>query len=166
MNLDIIFSKLGLSVSAAQDVTLFLVVALFSFIFGIFIGRYKLITILINMYVAVAIMSMVPAKIATEYSFKLIGFFAIIIILTLIGKKMFEIYISGSGSGFLWRVFVMSFLEVVFLISYVLAIIPKKLALGYVSPSAYGYLASENARLFWTVLPLVFMFIIHKKLNR
>lgn len=150
----------------SQDVTLFLVVVFVSFIFGMFIGRYKLISILVNIYVSLAIINAVPEKYLADYSYKLLGFFALAIALTLFGKRLFEIYISGSGSGFLWRVFAMSFLEVVMLTSITLSLIPKKVALEYVSPSSYGYLASENAALFWLVVPLAFMVFIHKRLNR
>ncbi len=166
MDITHLFAQFGIDPKTAQDITLFLIIALLSFVFGMFIGRYKLITILINIYVAFAIMMAVPAQYFADYTMKLIFFAAGVIILTLISKRLFEIYISGSGSGFLWRVFVMSFLEVVFLISIIISIIPKKVALGYVSKTAYGYLASDNARLIWMIMPLAFMFFIHKKLNR
>lgn len=166
MNLTLLLSKIGLSANMSQDITLLLVVVFVSFIFGMFIGRYKLISILINIYVSCAIINAVPEKYLTDYSYKLIGFFALVIILTLFGKKLFEIHISGAGSGFLWRVFAMSFLEVVLLISITLTLIPQKIALTYVSRFSYNYLASENAHLFWLVFPLAFMVFIHKRLNR
>lgn len=166
MDITHLFGQFGIPPKTAQDITLFLIIALLSFVFGMFIGRYKLITILINIYVAFAITMAVPAQYFSDYLYKLIFFLAGVIILTLISKRLFEIYISGSGSGFLWRVFVMSFLEVVFLISIILSIIPKKEALGYISKTAYEYLASDNARLIWMIVPLAFMFFIHKKLNR
>lgn len=158
--------SLGVSPQLTQDISLFMVIALLSFVFGMFIGRYKLITILINIYVAYAVTMTVPVRYFPDYSYKLIFFLASTIILTLISKQLFEIYISGSGSGFLWRVFAMSFLEVVFLISIILSILPKKIALGYISPAAYEYLATENARLAWMIIPMAFMFFIHKRLNR
>mgnify|MGYP001036833149 CR=1 FL=1 len=166
MDLGSILGKIGLSQELTQDVSLLIVIALASFVFGMFIGRYKLITILINIYVSFAVTMAVPAKYFSDYLYELIFFLAGVIILTLISKRLFEIYISGSGSGFLWRVFAMSFLEVIFLISIVLHIIPKKVALGYISPTAYQYLASENATFLWMVAPMAFMFFIHKRLNR
>ncbi|OGI29210.1 MAG: hypothetical protein A2288_00360 [Candidatus Moranbacteria bacterium RIFOXYA12_FULL_44_15] len=166
MNLNSILSKVGLSTAMAQDVTLLLVVLFVSFVFGMFIGRYKLITVLINIYVSFAILKTVPAEYIKNYDSELIFFFTSFIILTIVSKRLFEIYISGSGSGFLWRVFVMSFLEVVFLISITLSILPKKVALGYVSPTSYEYLASPVAQFVWMVVPLAFMFTIHKRLNR
>lgn len=166
MDLGSLLEKIGLSPQLTQDVSLLIVVALVSFVFGMFIGRYKLITILINIYVSFAVMMVVPEQYLADYLYQLIFFLAGVIILTLVSKRLFEIYISGSGSGFLWRVFAMSFLEVIFLISIILSIIPKKVALSYVSPTAFEYLASPNASLFWMIAPMAFMFFIHKRLNR
>lgn len=166
MDIGKLLVSFGVSPQLTQDISLLALLIILSFVFGMFIGRYKLITILVNIYVAFAVTMAVPAQYFSDYSYKLIFFLASIIILTLISKQLFEIYISGSGSSFLWRVFVMSFLELAFLLSLVLTIIPKKVALGYISPMAYGYLATENARLAWTVIPLVFLFFIHKRLNR
>jgi hypothetical protein len=166
MNLTLLLSKIGLSASLSQDLTLLLVVIFVSFVFGMFIGRYKLISILINIYVSLAIINAFPESYLSDYTYKLIGFFILLVLLTLAGKKLFEIHISGAGTGFLWRVFAMSFLEVVMLISVALTLVPKKIGLEYVSPSSYEYLASENARLFWLIIPLAFMVFIHKRLNR
>ncbi len=166
MNLSVIFSQMGLSAKTAQDVMLFLVIALVSFIYGMSIGRSRLITILINIYVSVALLSVFPKAILPDYTYNLILFFGVIILLTILGRKMFEIQLSGSGKGFLWRVFAMSFLEVVLMLSVALALVPKKIALGYISPNSYGYLVSENFAFLWMLLPLVFMFMIHKKILR
>ena len=164
MNLSLILSQLGLSVKTGQDVMLFLVVAFISFLFGTLVGRSKLITVLISIYVSVALVSVFPKNLLTDYSYKLMLFFGIIILLTVLGKKMFEIQLSGSGKGFLWRVFVMSFLEVMLMLSVAVSIMPKKLALGYVSPSSYDYLVAENFAFLWMLVPLVFLFMIHKKI--
>jgi len=166
MDISALLSRLGVSQALTQDISLLIVIALLSFVFGMFIGRYKLITILINIYVSFAITMVVPVQFFSDYLYKLIFFLAGLLILTLVSKSLFEIYISGSGSGFLWRVFVMSFLEVVFLISVIASIVPKKIMLGYISPTAFQYLASDIARLVWMIIPLAFMFFIHKRLNR
>jgi hypothetical protein len=166
MDLGTLLGKIGISPALTQDMSLLLIVAVFSIVFGMFIGRYKLITILINIYVAFAITQAVPDKYFSDYLYELIFFLAGIIILTLISRQLFEVHISGSGSGFLWRVFVMSFLEVIFLLSIVLSIVPKKVALEFVSPMALEYMTGDVARLIWMVVPLVFMVFIHKRLNR
>jgi hypothetical protein len=166
MNLSLIFSQLGLSAKTSQDVMLFLVIALVSFVFGMSIGRFKMITVLINIYVSVALMSVFPESFFSDYTYRLILFLGLVALLTVLGKKMFEIQLSGSGKGFLWRVFVMSFLEVMLMLSVALSLMPKKVALEYISPTSYSYLVSENFALLWMILPLVFMFLIHKKILR
>lgn len=166
MNLSLIFSQIGLSQKIAQDVMLFLVVAFFSFVFAMLVGRYKLITVLVNVYVSFALLSVFPAKLFPDYSTQLILFFGAIAILTFFSRRMFDLPISGSGKDFLWRVFVMSFLEIALMMSVAFSIMSKKTALSYISSNAYNYLVSENAMIFWMLAPLVFMFIIHKKISR
>jgi hypothetical protein len=166
MDFNALLSKIGLSADLTQDITLILVMAAASVVFGLFIGRFRLITILINIYVALAIVSATPDKYFKDYSYE-IGFFALLVVVfTFLGKSLFEIHISGAGSGYLWRVFVMSFIEVAMLISIILSLMPKAAALGYVSQTAYGYLASPGARFIWMTLPIVFILFIHKRLNR
>ena len=166
MNLSQVFAQLGFSQKTTLDLTLLLVLAFVSFVFSMLIGRYRLITVLNNIYVAIAVLGAVSVKLLPDYFNRLLLFFGIIVILTILGKKMFEIPISGGGKGFLWRVFVMSFLEIMLVLSTILAIVSKKIALGYVSPNAYDYLVLNNAPLIWMLLPLVFLFLIHKKISR
>ena len=164
MNLSLILSQIGLSAKTTQDVVLLLIVVLASFIFGISIGRLKLVPVLISSYISVALLSVFPKDILSDYSYSLFLFFGVIVFLTTFGRKMFEIPISGSGKSFLWRIFVMSFLEIMLLLSVALSLIPKKIALGYISTSSYDYLVSSNFAFFWMIAPLLCMFFIHKKL--
>ncbi|NTU66600.1 MAG: hypothetical protein HGB08_01620 [Candidatus Moranbacteria bacterium] len=166
MNLTAMLSTLGLSASMAQDATLFLVVLLLSFVFGVSIGRAKLITILANIYVAFSIFSVIPDKLIADYVYDVITFLALIVGLTLFSGKLIEVPFHISGSGFLWRVFALSFLEVVMTLSIIIDMVPKKEALSYISASSYGYLASSNMMLVWMVAPLVFLALIHNKVNR
>ena len=166
MNFNSIFSQIGVPASMAQDVMFLLVIALVSFIFGMLIGKHRLITVLINIYASFAILKVVPGGYLTTYSAVLLFFFAVLVALTILGKSLFEISISGSGSGFLWRVFMVSFLEVALLASITLSIMPKKEALLYVSKTVYGYMVLPNAQFLWMVAPLAALFIIHKRLGR
>lgn len=166
MNLDSIFLRLGISRELTQDLTLLLVVLLVGFLFGMFIGRHKLIAVLINIYAGVAIIGVIPEDWLGSYSYSLIIFLAIVVGMTFLGDKLFGIYLSGSGTGYLWRVFTMSFLEVVLFISVILRILPRVEAISYVSPAAYAYLATSFWPLVWMVLPLVFLIMIHERINR
>jgi hypothetical protein len=163
MNLASILPKLGLAASMTQDITLLIVIILASFLFGIFIGRSRLVAVLLNAYVAFAIVSVIPASYLTSYTYKLLVLLILIVALTLWGKRLFEVSISGIGSGFMWKIFALSFLEVVMILSMVISIIPKKEALIYVSLSSYGYLIADPMKLIWMAAPLVFLMIIQKR---
>ena len=166
MNFNSIFSQVGIPASMAQDVMFLLLVVLISFVLGMIIGKHRLVTVLINIYVSVAILKVVPAGYLASYTSVLLFFFALLVALTLLGSKLFEISISGSGSGFMLRVFAISFLEVMLLASITLSIMPKKEALLYVSKTVYGYMTESNFQFLWMVVPLVALFIIHKRLSR
>lgn len=166
MNLNSIFAQMGVSASMTQDVTLILALVLVSFIFGMLVGRSRLITVLINTYVSFAILTVIPKTYLTDYNSAILAFFVLLVVLTILGKKIFEISISGSGPDFLWRVFGVSFLEVLLLTSIMISLMPKKAALVYVSKTAYDYLAGPNFQLIWMVAPLLGILFIHKKLNR
>lgn len=166
MDFNLIFSSIGISANLMQDIIFLAIIVLISFVFGMFIGRYRLVTVLINIYISLALLEAVPKNYLLSYSYNLLFFFVLLISLTLAGKKLFEIHISGAGSGFLWRVFMTSFLEVMLLTSVTLTLLPKKIALSYVSRAIYYYLTSPIAYFFWLVVPLVFIIMIHKKLRR
>ena len=158
--------KIGVSKALTQDITLLIAIAFISFIFGILVGRRRLITILINIYVALALIWAVPASFWSDGSMKVYAFLIVVIALTIFGKELFDIYMSGSGTGFLSRVFAMSFLEVVLIFSVIFYFLPEKTALEWISREAYGYLTDGWFRFAWTLAPLVFLFVIHKKINR
>jgi len=163
MNLASILSKLGLAASLTQDITLLIVVVLASFLFGIFIGRARLVSVLINTYIAFALVVVIPASYLTDYTYKLLAFLVLVVILTLWGKRIFDVSFSGVGSGFMWKIFALSFLEVVLILSIVVSLIPKKEALAYVSTSSFGYLVADPMKLVWMAAPLIFLFFVQRK---
>jgi hypothetical protein len=160
MNPTLIFSKLGIPASLSQDILLLLVVVGASAIFAMLIGRFRLLAILANIYIALAVLSAVPGEYLTSYLYAVGFFLAIVIVMTVFGKKLFDAYLSG------WRVFALSFLEVGLLLSVIVSFLPREIALEYVSKNAYFYLASPLAHLAWVVAPLIFILLIQKRLNR
>lgn len=145
---------------------LLLFAALASFIYGTLIGRWRLMTVLINIYAAFAVVMVIPADLIADYNLKLLIFFILLIGMTLLNKRFFDISFSGSGANYMLRVFAMSFLEIVLVLSIVFSMVPKKIALGYISAGAYGYLATGYAPLIWMVLPLAYMFFMYRKMHR
>ncbi len=163
MNVDLLLSKIGISQNFVQDFTLLLVIVILTIGLAFLIGRHRLIQMLISTYVALALLSAFPEKYLSDYSFELVFFFVALVLVTISSKKIFGIYISGAE--FMWRIFVVSFLEVVLMLSIVFTITPKKIALEYISPNAYDYLVSSEFHFLWLFLPLLFVYLIRKRLN-
>ncbi|HLN18951.1 MAG TPA: hypothetical protein VK255_02150 [Patescibacteria group bacterium] len=163
MNLSSVLAKLGIATSFTQDVTLLIVIALASFLFAVAIGKSRLAAVLVGSYISFALVSATPVSWLAISGYNLIAFLVIIIGITLWGKKMIDISIGGIGSGFMWKIFVMSFLEVVMILSIAVSLVPKKDALAYVSISSYGYLNNDPMRLIWMAAPLLFLFFVQRR---
>jgi hypothetical protein len=166
MNTVAFLSDLGISVNLTQDIMLLLFAALASFVYGTLIGRWRLITVLINIYVAFALTTVIPADLTADYNMKLLIFFILIVGMTLLNKRFFNISFAGSGTNYMLRVFAMSFLEIGLVLSIVFSLMPKKAALGYISANAYTYFVAGYAPFIWMLLPLVCMFFLHRKIHR
>jgi len=165
MNITLLLSKLGLSAAMSQNAMLLIFIALVSFVYGMLLGKHKLMTVLINIYVAFAVVSVIPKAMITDYNEKMLIFLGILVVMTILDKRFFDISFSGAGSGFLFRVFSMSFLEIVLVLSIIFSYTPAKIALTYISSDAYKYLTTDWMPLVWMAAPLVYMFFIYKKIN-
>ena len=165
MNITLLFSKLGLPAQMSQNVMLIIFIALISFVYGMLLGKHKLMTVLINIYVAFAVVSVVPKDLIADYNSRILIFLGILAMMTILDKRFFDISFSGAGSGFLFRVFSMSFLEIVLVLSIIFSYTPIKVAMGYISADAYTYLVTGWAPLVWMAAPLVYMFFIYKRIN-
>ena len=163
MQLEKIFSGLGLAKSTTELVTLLFVMIAISAIFWVFVGRFRLHNFLINTYIAYALLAVLPSDLfAGNKYFQAMVFFVFLIVLTLMNRFLFDIHQNGSGLA-LWQVFVMSFLEVGLILSIVLVFIPEKEVLKYLSKDAIFYFVSLWARLVWMSLPLVFLIFVNKR---
>lgn len=163
MNLSTLLLKIGISEQLTQDVSLILIIALASFLFGMLVGRHRIMAVLTSTYVSFALITVLPETLWPSDNYKFFTFLGIIIILTLANRRFLDVYFPGTGSSFLWKVFFISFLEIVLILSIGLSFLPAKEALGYVSASAYDYLVSGWAPIIWMVAPLVFMFFFGRR---
>lgn len=163
MQLDKLFMQFGLASSAAELVTLLLVLLVFSTIFWLLIGRFRLLNFLINIYIAYSILHLVPTDTMgfSKYSSVLI-FLISIVLLTLLNKYLFDIHQSGSGMA-LWQVFVMSFLEVVLLLSVICTLLPAKDITAYISKNSLSYFIDPWWKLGWMIAPLAFLMFVKKR---
>lgn len=163
MQLEKIFRTFGLSVSSAELVTLVLVVLAITVAFWLLVGRFRLHSVLINIYISFALVWTLPKDfIGTNTNLSVMLFLISIVLLTLMGKYTFDIHLSGSGLAY-WQIFTMSFLEVGLIISIIAAFIGDKTLLKFVSKDAIFYFSSPWARFLWLAMPLAFLVYINKR---
>jgi hypothetical protein len=165
MFMQTLFSNLGLPENISGDVSLFLILAVVSVGLGMYIGRFRLVNVLINIYIAVAILGVIPEKwLGSSDVLQAVSFLAVVVFLTIIGDYLFDIHISNTvPSGFFWRLLVMSFLEMGLVFSIIISLLPKKMVLQYISESSLVYFSSPYAQIFWMVIPLVFLLFLSKR---
>lgn len=160
------FADFDLPKNIVGDISLLLLFVAFSLVFGFVFGRWKLLNILINVYITLALISVLPQDVLTLSPYTEVGVFVILlIVLTAIDKRLFDLHISNAGTDFFWRLFVMSLLVTGMIVSVILASLPRAVALDFISVTAYGYFASPLAIIFWMVTPLLSLLFINNRLK-
>ena len=144
------FSTLAVPKNLAGDLSLILLFIGLSIAFGFIFGRWKLVNILINVYIVVAFLSILPKDILAFSPYAKAGaFLTLLFFLGMVDDRLFDVHITSAGTDFFWRLFVMSVLVTGMVVSVTLAFLPKALALSYISATAYGYFAAPFALIFW-----------------
>ncbi len=162
------FSRIdfGLSKTFAGDLSFLFLFMGVSLVLGFVFGRYKLVNILINVYIALAVVEVLPDNWLTFSSYgEVLVFLGILVVLTLVDQWLFDIHMSNAGTDFFWRLIVTSLLVTGLIVSVLLSYLPEQAALDFISQGAYQYFASPAALLFWTVLPIVSLLFINKRLR-
>ncbi|MEI7890952.1 MAG: hypothetical protein WCI36_03190 [bacterium] len=163
MQLDKLFLKFGLASSAAELVTLLLVLLVFSTIFWLLIGRFRLHNFLINIYISFALLKTVPKDVMSfSPNSSILVFLILLVLLTLMNKYLFDIHQSGSGMA-IWQIFLMSFFEVVLLLSIFVSFLPVKEVSKYISKNSLGYFVDPWWAFAWMVVPLAFLIFVKKR---
>ena len=164
--MDALIKTLNIAPSLAGDLSLLLLFIGVSIGLGFLLGRSRLILILIDIYMARALMTVLPAE---WLSFSPYGgvlvFFLLFIGHFFIYRRLFDLHIYNMGTDFFWRILVMGILVTGLLMSSTLYFLPKKLALDFLSLSVYGYFASSLALTLWMLLPLVGLVFINNRLK-
>ena len=163
MQLNQIFQNLGLAKSATELITLIIVILAISGLFWLLIGRFRLHNFLINTYISFALVQVIPKDIMSfsKYSFLLV-FFILIVLLTLINKYLFDIHQYGSGLA-IWQVFVMSFFEIMLLLSIISSFLSVKEMLQYISVDYLKYFSDPWWKVLWMAMPLLFLVMVKKR---
>lgn len=163
---DRLTSLVAIPKNIAGDLSLILLFVGVSLLVGFIFGRWKLVNILINVYISVALVGVMPdAWFAVSDYAKAGAFVALLTLLTMFDDRLFDIHITSAGTDFFWRFFVTSFLVTGSVLSSIFSFLPKPLALSWVTPDLYLYIASPWALLFWLVVPILALFLINTRLR-
>lgn len=149
--------------NVTELVTLLAILLGLSAVFWVLIGRFRLHNFLINIYIAFAVVQVVPKDtMSFMKNSSILLFLILLIILTLINKYLFDIHQYGSGLA-LWQVLLVSFFEVALLLSIILPILPTKDILQYISKNSLNYFTDPWWRVGWMIAPLVFLAFMKKR---
>ena len=129
--LDRLTSMLALPKNIAGDLSLILLFVGVSLLVGFIFGRWKLVNILINVYISVALVGVMPeAWFAVSVYAKAGVFIVLLTVLTMFDERLFDIHITSAGTDFFWRFFVTSFLVTGSVLSSIFSFLPKSVALS------------------------------------
>lgn len=133
---------------------------------GFIFGRFKLVSMLINVYIALALIRAIPEEYIDSPSMvRAVSFIGLLVFLTFIDKRLFDLHISTAASDFFWRIFVMGILVTGMIVSSVLTFLPRAMALDFISATAYSYFASPIAVFFWLTIPILSLLFINNRLK-
>lgn len=146
-------------------IVLFFIIA--SLIYGVSLGRDRILVILVSIYMSLAIVNHIPfltglnsAGVSVNDTFALrvsvfLGVF-ILLFFFLSHSALIKAFGHGAGQGRFWQVMIFSFLHVGLLISVTLSFFPANLA-TILSPFTQAFFMSDIARAAWVILPVVAM---------
>jgi hypothetical protein len=144
----------------------FVVVAVF---YGLSLGRDRIVGILVSIYMALAVVAHAPflAEFTTSitineaFAFRFTVFIGLFLLIFFLLSRSGVARTLGSGGqlGSWWQIMLFSFLHVGLLISVVLSFLPIDVA-EHLAPITRTVFASDNARFFWLVAPILAMAVI------
>jgi hypothetical protein len=150
----------------AGDFSIVGILVLVAVAIGFFFGRTKLIALLIDLYIAKAIVSVVPASLVNVPGYSNAILFAVVLcFLLLVDRYLFDLHLASRGSDFFWRVGIMSLLTVGMFMSIFLSLLPKEVALDFMTKNLYSYFVSDLASFLWLVLPLIALGFMNRRLR-
>ena len=153
------------------DLFIILFFVLAAFIYGLSLGRDRIIIILVSIYVGLAIVNSAPyvkdlaGQVKLDiFAFKATAFLGLFILLFFMFSRSALLRTLGSGnvSGSWLQVIIFSFLHVGLLTSITLSFLPAE-SLDFLMPITRTVFVSEPARFIWMVAPIVVMFLVSDK---
>ncbi len=136
-------------------------------LYGVTLGRDRIILTLIAIYIALAVVNTAPYLTAyrsagSEFALRMLLFVgAFIILFFALARSAFLRNIGSPVAGKWWQVVLWSFLHVGLLTSVMLSFLPGS-ALHYFAPLTQSVFTGNFGRFFWLVTPIIVMVFIRE----
>lgn len=148
------------------DIILIFVMIAIGFFYGISRGRHKMVSSVLNTYVALAVFNAVPIGVIAHYFkidnlfvVKLGVFFAIFLPLVFLMNRGRPRYLHSNISW--WQVFILSFIQTGLLIHIVFSFLSPDM-IKNLAPVTKSLFANTNLTIWWLGLPLIFMIFLRR----
>jgi len=156
-------------------IILFFLVA--AFLYGLSLGRDRIIVILVSIYMALAIINTAPyvsdfnpnaalaaLKISESPILQVGTFLGVFIVLFFLLSRsaLAKTLASADERGRWWEVLVYSFLHVGLLLSITFLYLPEDIT-KHLNPKTLEFFTTDPARLFWLLAPIFVMVLIRRK---
>lgn len=138
------------------------------FLYGMSLGRDRIIVILVSIYMALAVISNAPilgkldasVNLGQYFAFKVTTFLGLFVLLFFLLSRSALLKTFGNlSSGTWWQVLLFSVFHVGLLVSITLSFLPAD-AIGHLAPLTRQLFAADTARFAWIVAPIVGMSIL------
>lgn len=136
-------------------------------LYGMSLGKDRIIAIMMSIYMALAVVATLPAfvlnvRVNESYTVQITAFFAVFVVLFfLLSRQAVLNALSPSGEGKWWQTLLFSLLHVGLLVSVTLSYLPVTM-LSKFSPFTVLLFTAEWARFGWIIAPIVAMMIVGK----
>ena len=149
--------------SPSWDLIIVLFFMVTVFLYGVSMGRERIIVILVGIYMALAVVTNAPyintldktANSGNFFAFKALLFLATFILLFfLLSRSALSKTFGGVAGGRWWQVILFSSFHVGLLVSIILSFLPAD-SVSHLAPMTRQVFASDNGRFFWIVAPIL-----------
>jgi len=157
------------------DFFIILFFVFFALIYGMSLGRQRIIVILISIYMSLAVANYSPVveNFLQDRGMGDFLFFQVTIFLgvflslffLLSRSALLRVFGGGNHDGAWWQVMLFSFLQIGLLISATFYFLPPQVTIN-LSPTIQRIFLNENARFLWIVSPILAMILIRSPRRR
>jgi hypothetical protein len=156
-------------------IVIFFVIA--AFLYGLSLGKDRVIVILVSIYMALAVINTAPylndlsgkdinIDFGHNFAFKVTLFLGVFIALFfLLSRSALSRAFGSSGGGSWWQVILFSFLHIGLLISVILSFLPFQTA-EHLMPITRQIFTSDLGKFLWITTPIVAMVVFKGGSNR